>query len=322
MKTSVACCVYNGARHLGAQLDSLVAQSRRPDEIVVVDDHSTDASASLIDAFARSLPSDVTLIVERNAHNLGIVANFEKALASTTGDVIFLCDQDDVWHPSKIETMTRAFEQRADLLMLFTDARLIDDRGRPLGHTLFESLEMSRRERRSIRSGDAFSALIARNLVTGAGTALRRSVFERARPFPIEWVHDEWLAIHAAALGTVDFVESPLFDYRQHASNQIGVRRLTLRDKVAKLFAPRGDRYRKMERRTDLLLQRLSVPALQVAQARLDRIADKLAHVRVRSCLPLRRVARPAAILRETASRRYGRYSLGLRGILRDCFER
>jgi glycosyltransferase involved in cell wall biosynthesis len=320
MKTSVVCCVYNGARYLPEQLDSIVRQTVLPDEIVIVDDASNDDSPQLIEAFARSAPDGVAVVPIRNLANVGVVANFERGLAQATGDLVFLSDQDDVWAPTKLETMRAAFEARTDLDFLFTNARLIDATGKPMSHALFDALGLTPRERRLVRDGAAFDALLGRNLATGATVALRRPVVERARPFPSEWVHDEWLAVIAAATGGVDYLDACLIDYRQHGGNQIGMRRLSLTDKFAKLFRHRGERYRRLERRAEVLAERLAalpgVPARRVAQAR-----EKVAHARVRAALPTARIARIQWILREAGTGRYTRYSLGIQDVVRDCTE-
>ena len=321
MKTSVACCTFNGALFLGDQLDSLIDQTVRPDQIVIVDDSSDDDTARIAEQFSRNAPADVAVVFERNASNLGVSENFSKALALTSGDVIFLCDQDDVWHPSKIQTMLGAFAERNDLALLYSDACLIDAHGDALSGSLFDALEVSARERKLIHDGSAFTALLARNLVTGATVAFRRSVFDAARPFPPDWVHDVWLAIIAAALGSVDYVDASLIDYRQHEANAIGMRRLSLSQKFAKLFRPREHRYRTLQRRVEILLDKIVALESTVQPDRAEKVREKLAHVRVRAALPRNRLARVVPILRETSTGRYVHYSVGLRSIAQDLFE-
>ena len=321
MKISVACCTYNGSAFLSDQLESLLGQSMRPDEIVIVDDASTDDTARIAEHFSRGAPAGVAVVFERNPSNCGVIENFQKAISLTSGGVTFLCDQDDVWHAAKIETMVRAFDTRADLTLLYSDARLIGAQGGALSGSLFDALEVTARERRLIRDGSAFSALLARNLVTGATVALRRSVFDAARPFPREWVHDEWLAIIAAALGSVDYVDAQLIDYRQHDRNQIGMRRLKLSEKFPKLLRPRENRYRHMQRRVEILLDKLIALAPAVRPEYVEQVREKLRHVRVRAALPKNRAVRIVPILCEISTGRYARYSVGLRSIAQDFFE-
>jgi len=106
-KVSVAMCTYNGQRFLHQQLQSLLDQTVRPDELVVCDDGSSDDSLMVVEAFAVSAPFFVRVI--RNSQNLGYIRNFEQAISRCTGDLVFLCDQDDVWDRRKIETLRDVF---------------------------------------------------------------------------------------------------------------------------------------------------------------------------------------------------------------------
>src|SRR5688500_9098173 len=96
VKISVAMCTYNGAQFLRTQLESIIAQSRAPDEIVVCDDCSTDETRALLKQFAAE--SLVPVSLHFNEQNLGSVRNFEQAIRMCNGNVIALSDQDDVWH--------------------------------------------------------------------------------------------------------------------------------------------------------------------------------------------------------------------------------
>src|SRR5258708_37621369 len=97
---SVAMCTYNGARFLPEQLESIAAQTKLPDELVVCDDRSTDGSVEIIRSFAQRAPFEIRLDI--NANNLGSTKNFEKAIGLCQGEIIALADQDDVWCPQKL----------------------------------------------------------------------------------------------------------------------------------------------------------------------------------------------------------------------------
>src|SRR6266567_6944512 len=102
-RISVAMCTYNGARFLREQLESIAAQSRLPDELVVCDDGSTDETVETIKAFVGRAPFAVRL--EINSKNLGSTKNFEKAIGLCEGEIIALADQDDVWKPQKLAVL-------------------------------------------------------------------------------------------------------------------------------------------------------------------------------------------------------------------------
>jgi hypothetical protein len=261
----------------------------------------------------------IVLRVLLNRPALRVTKNFEQAALACRGDLIALCDQDDIWHPDRLRQMAAVFTRRPELRLLHTNARLIDGDGVPLGSTLFQALEVKPFELAWIHGGRALDVLLRRNLVTGATTMFRRSLLEQAAPFPAEWLHDEWLAAIAAVTGKVDVLEEPLIDYRQHASNEVGARRPTLLQNVRRAFAPRGDKQRQRFRRAERLLERLKV--LGAPQELLEKAYAKVEHQRFRAALPDWRPARVLPIIREAMAGRYERYDRGLQAVVADLFE-
>jgi glycosyltransferase involved in cell wall biosynthesis len=324
LTASVVLCTYNGEKYLQQQLDSLLAQSRLPEQIVAVDDVSTDRTWEILGAFTeQARKSGITIDVQRNPHNLGYVRNFEAALQRAGTDMIFVCDQDDVWDHEKLAVMHERFAADPDLQLLHSDARLVDAKLRDLGCSLFDALEFGPDELRREHEGYGFDVLLRRSVVTGATLAFRRSLLDVAVPFGDGWIHDEWLAIVASAIGKVDVVERKLIDYRQHGANQLGMRRRTLDVKVREIGLSRAQLLRNDARRMESLLQRLCL--LPVAQARQipARVQDKLDHTRVRMHITdLARIKRISPILKEYACGRYRRYGAGVRSVLRDLMRR
>ena len=105
-------CTYNGAsRHLAEQLDSLFAQTQPPKEIIVQDDCSTDNTMEMLADYARRAPHGVLMRVYQNAQQQGINRNFFSAMRRATADLIAVCDQDDIWLPTKLEEQSAAIGQ-------------------------------------------------------------------------------------------------------------------------------------------------------------------------------------------------------------------
>ncbi|RZL54349.1 MAG: glycosyltransferase family 2 protein [Variovorax sp.] len=316
---SVALCTYKGETYLPAQLDSILAQTRLPDELVICDDVSPDGTWALLERYApRIRAAGIRLAMHRNATNLGYVGNFQRALEATTGSVVFLCDQDDAWHPTKVARYLPEFERRPDLLVLHSDARLVDGDGADMRCSLFEALEVTREELATIHAGRAFEVLVRRNIATGATMAVRRKVFETGLAAPEGWIHDEWLAMIATFMGTVDCLEEPTIDYRQHASNQVGARR---RGFVERLTGGGMSRLEFMTRtllRTQTLLDVAESGPLRLDAASLRMLRGRLTHARFRAAPPAHWPARLAAVLREYASGRYSQFSNGPRSALSD----
>ncbi|MFC6522047.1 glycosyltransferase family 2 protein [Undibacterium arcticum] len=217
----VAMCTYNGIQYLAQQLTSLLMQNRMPDQVTIFDDCSDDGTWEYLQTWVAGVSIPVAL--HRNVTRQGVVKNFESATRTLNTDVIFLCDQDDVWLDSKIDLILKVFESDPNVFLVHTDAQLIDEGANDLGVSLFNALGLTQSERRRIQTGDAFSVLCRRNLVTGATAAFRRELLHLALPFPNCWLHDEWLAILAAATGRVVILDAPTIQYRQHARNVVGV---------------------------------------------------------------------------------------------------
>lgn len=201
---SVAMATWNGAAHLGEQLESLAAQRRLPTELVVCDDGSTDDTVEILERFARSAPFRVA--IHRNARNLGVLRNFEKALSLCTGDIVFLSDQDDVWLPEKIGEVARVFEETPGALAVINDKLITDENLVPTGATMLGNI-------RGFGSPDG-------NFVAGCCSAFRREWLDIALPIPQGAIaHDTWLVGLAHRLGVVSISDKPLQYYRRHGDN-------------------------------------------------------------------------------------------------------
>ena len=326
VSVSVALCTFNGAAYLEEQLLSILGQSLRPDEIVVSDDGSIDETLAVLERVlatwrAKDAANVIELGVLRNATALGVTANFEQALAACSGDLIALCDQDDIWWPERVERMVAEFTSRPALQMMHADARLVDAGGIPLGFTLLQTLGVSDADRAAVHAGRAIDAYLRRNIVTGATMMVRRELIERSRPFPAAWVHDEWMAIVAAATGLVDLFEEPLTDYRQHGGNQIGVTSLDATGKLGRLRAPRTARNARLLARAAALQQRASEFEPAASASVLTLIDAKLAHETRRSALPEARLLRVGPIARSWHAGDYSLFGLGLQDVLRDLVQ-
>lgn len=326
LEVSVALCTYNGARFLREQVRSICLQTRPPVEIVLSDDASRDGSVEVVRAAVAECAAErpgppIALRVFENPVALRVVKNFEQAISACTSELIALSDQDDVWMPDRLALMVAHFEQDANLMLLHTDARLVDSERRDLNQTLFHALEVTPLELAQVHGGKAFDALLRRNLVTGATTVFRRSLLADALPLPVEWVHDEWLAIVASTTARVDLLEQPLIEYRQHESNQIGARRDTFKEKVRKALASRGNTHVERAIKAELLLERLLQLGDRVPAEIIAKVRSKIEHQRFRAALPASRLPRIVPIAREAMTGRYDKFGRGVRGVVRDLFE-
>lgn len=321
----MALCTYNGERFVADQLRSILAQTYLPAQIVVSDDGSSDDTVAIVrQVFAqfeseRSESSPV-LTVLLNAKPLGVTANFERATMACTEDLIALSDQDDLWMPDRLERMVAQFASDPALTLLHSDARLVDDRGNPLGGNLSAAIGFGSWERRRIAAGRALDVLLRRNVVTGATTMFRRTLLASAAPFPAPWVHDEWLAMVAAVVGRVSFLAETLTDYRQHASNQIGAAKPSLADQVSRVREPRAERNSRLLRRAQVLDERLRQMS-GVSEHVRELVAAKRRHEEARSALPLARGLRVIPVLVHAAGGGYSRFGRARYDVVRDLLQ-
>lgn len=301
---SIALATCNGARFLPALLDSLAAQSLQPHELVASDDASTDGTIDLLETFAGR--SSFTVRTLRNREALGVAGNFGQALSACAGDCIALADQDDVWHPAKLEKLAAALAAPG-ILAVFSDADVVDADLTPLGYTMWQRVRFTAQERRRMALGEGFGILLKHRVVTGATLACKVGLRETALPMPPGWPHDAWLALLAAAQDGLAAVPEPLIAYRQHGANLVGGRRRTfLQEARAGLQLDRGDWYREelgLWRALDARLATLPAIAARAA------LADKIAHLEARARLPASRWRRVPGVLREVLAGRYARHA-------------
>lgn len=319
-RVSVALATFNGARFIAEQLESILNQDEPPSEVVVSDDGSTDETIAIIRETAGAHRLGTVVRVLENGSHLGVTLNFERAIAACAGELIALSDQDDRWHANRLSTAIAAFTADPGLLLVHGDAALIDESGRALGRDLLESLPVRADERRNLVAGRPFGVYIRRNIATGATIVIRRSLLEHALPFPPEWVHDEWLAIIAAAIGGVRVMDEPLIDYRQHGGNEIGMRSPTLRYRVNRMLQSRGSRYVILAARSAVIAERLD--QLSVAPEWRSLARAKAEFEARRAKYPVRRLSRIPAVVRDLRAGSYSRLSSqGALDVLRDILQ-
>ena len=178
LRISVALCTHNGARFLPEQLKGFLDQQRHPDEIIICDDVSTDATLELLEAFARSAPFPVRIY--RNSENLGYSRNFMKSVGLCSGDIIAFSDQDDVWYARKLLRLEQFFLSHPDAGGIFSDGDLIDTSSRRIPGTLWASFQFRAKDQRRVAGGDCRSGADAAKRSNRDGVRLSQLLAARA----------------------------------------------------------------------------------------------------------------------------------------------
>jgi glycosyltransferase involved in cell wall biosynthesis len=200
---------------LRRQLDSIRAQTHENWVCYVSDDCSGPRGAA---ALAAAIGDDPRFVVSRSPRRLGFYHNFERALAMVAAggeaiDFVALSDQDDAWYPEKL---TRLLGAIGDAQLVYSDARIVSRDGTRVADSYWGT--------RRNNHWDLLSLMVA-NSVTGAASLFRRGLLDIALPFPpgqFAHYHDHWIALVAASVGEINFLDAPLYDYVQHSQASLG----------------------------------------------------------------------------------------------------
>lgn len=318
MRLSIALCTYNGTRYLPDQLESITQQTRLPDELVVGDDASTDSTPALLEDFARRAPFPVT--IHRHTSNVGSTRNFDHTIQRCSGDIIALSDQDDVWLPEKLARIEAAFEAHPQAGIVFSDALIVDANLTSMGLCMSDTVYKAPDTRDRLATPEAFRLLLRRNYITGATMAFRAQYRPLISPISPHWVHDYWISLLIATQAAIVPLTEPLILYRQHASNQIGLKqRLPFLKRAQKATAIPAQAYQQVYEKFADLQQRLTEQQITLSPDAAHFLAEKTAHNYARATLPESRLARLRIISAEVHSGRYQHYATnGLWSALRD----
>ena len=318
LSISIAMCTFNGGEFLPLQLASIAGQKRLPDELVVCDDGSSDGSLEALHEFARLAAFPVHIV--KNERNLGSTKNFNQAISLCTGEIVVLADQDDIWYPHKLAAIQAAFENPSVPIAVFSDADLIDENGRTLGLSLWQSFSFGLRDQKRFANGEALHILVKHPVVTGATMAFRREFLRLISPIPPNQVHDNWIALLLAACGPFMLLPESLMQYRRHQNQQIGPGRVTLRERIARAQSTGPNFYMQEIVRFRQIYERLEQRRAEFpfTECALREINAKISHREHRALLPRTGAGRIPKVIREILNGGYWRYSEGWESVAKD----
>jgi glycosyltransferase involved in cell wall biosynthesis len=201
---SIVMCTYNGAAFVKAQVQSILAQSYPFEELVIVDDASTDQTYALLQQLATT---DTRIRLFHNPTNIGYNANFEKAIRLSVGDYIAFADQDDIWEKEKLALMMEAMQPSTALI--YCDSVRFSD-------AIPTNPQPNKKNRRIEGTNPLLLAMF--NTVSGHASIMRRSALMPLLPFPKDVYYDWWMALHATISGGIQFL--PYIGVYQRMHNQ------------------------------------------------------------------------------------------------------
>ena len=202
---SVVMCTYNGAAFIEEQLTSILAQTYPLQELLIFDDGSTDETATLIRKYCDQYP---VIQFHQNTTNIGFNANFEQALKAASCEVIAIADQDDYWHPEKIERMIAAWKD--DTLLIYCDSFRFkgDIPTNATPNPIYRRFE-----------GNDARKLFLYNTISGHAMLIRKQLLDISLPFREGVIYDWWMGVVAACNGGVSYLPESLVYQRVHEKN-------------------------------------------------------------------------------------------------------
>ena len=225
MKVSLVMAVYNGEKYLIEQLDSIRKQTYPIAEVLLLDDVSTDNSYELIHQYIDGYKL-INWKLIKNETNLGYRKNFKKGLEMVTGDIIFLCDQDDRWHLNKVETMVEYMKDEA-VLSLASSFNMMDEhseifkvenqKGKSNNNLLFKEVNQ-------LLTKIDLKLLLQSNFSQGCCMAIKKELLKLyLNDDNTKVAHDWALNVLSASQEGCYYLDIPLMDYRIHSSNTVGL---------------------------------------------------------------------------------------------------
>ena len=232
MRVSLVMTTFNGERFVAEQLKSIKEQSRTIDEVLVLDDCSQDQTVEIVRNFIKKNELH-NWSLTCNKNNVGYIKNFYEGIKKATGDIVFLCDQDDIWKNTKVEEMIRALEKDDNILCLNTTVELIDRDGNEIiqdgvakdsnaGILLKQPLKKEVDDGMMYRY--SLEEIVSDNISPGCTMCFRKCIQEeyinrKCLCLPHDWI----INIIAAEKNGTFLWNNRLTKYRIHGNNEIGL---------------------------------------------------------------------------------------------------
>lgn len=221
---SVAMTTYNGEKYIRKQIESILNQSMKVDEIIVCDDGSTDKTVEIL--------KEYPVTVYQNENNLGYRLNFKKAMSLCTHEYTFLCDQDDIWEQDKVKIMIDIMKNNPNIHVLASSFAYINSKDDLILMKQKRNFSNNNLYPKPVKLGAlvpvSFDEYLPMNYFQGCSLVLDKWIKNLVlNNFDTRLPHDWLISMIASSYQGMFFLNKPLFKYRLHDKNSIGVEYLT-----------------------------------------------------------------------------------------------
>ena len=234
MTVSVCMGTYNGETYIEQQLNTILRQTKAPEEVILSDDGSTDNNVYIIQRFIRKNGLDGKWKLYRNKINKGYPSNFYYACSLCNEEIVFLADQDDIWKNDKIEKMCRVMEKNPGAKSVCCKFNLMDEKEQEIHSIMAPTHAHETGEVRNVPVEEIFYKCQWPGMVM----AYRRDWYESWTKGNYQIPHDFLIAARAAEEGGFFQLDETLAYHRRHDHNTGGeehhIRKLLNRDRKLK----------------------------------------------------------------------------------------
>lgn len=203
---SVCIATYNGEKYIKQQISSIIRQISSDDEIIIVDDKSSDNTMVVLSEFPLR-----NIHTYQNNINIGAAKTFERAISIAKNDIIFLSDQDDEWAENKVECVLESMEKE-NLDIVIHDGVVVNDKNEMILNSIYTLR----------KSGPGILKNFIKDTHMGSCMAFRKRIVQRVLPIPssIGPTHDLWIGLMSEILGfRIRFIPDKLIIWRRHIDN-------------------------------------------------------------------------------------------------------
>ncbi|HHS2822168.1 TPA: glycosyltransferase family 2 protein [Streptococcus agalactiae] len=225
MKVNILMATYNGEKFLAQQIESIQKQTFKEWNLLIRDDGSSDKTCDIIRNFTAK-DSRIRFINENEHHNLGVIKSFFMLVNYEVADFYFFSDQDDVWLPEKLSVSLEAAKHKASdvPLLVYTDLKVVNQELNILQDSMIRA--------QSHHANTTLLPELTENTVTGGTMMINHALAEKWFTPNDILMHDWFLALLAASLGEIIYLDLPTQLYRQHDNNVLGARTMDKRFKI------------------------------------------------------------------------------------------
>lgn len=231
MKIHILLSTYNGERFLAEQIESIRRQTVTDWTLLIRDDGSSDSTREIIQSYCQK-DSRIHFINPDDSTNVGVVQSFHTLLKYDIADYYFFSDQDDIWLEDKLALqLERANQYPVEIpLLVYTDLKVVTQDLRVIHESMIRS--------QSARANTRLVQELTENTVTGCVAMINHCLAEywTGQESHELLMHDWYLALIAAAMGNLVYIDRATELYRQHDSNVLGAR--TLRKRMRNWLFP------------------------------------------------------------------------------------